>query len=77
VVVDTPILDEIIQKLKSLPDNLQRQVLTFVKALQVSSIQGTPGNQLVSFAGKIPCDDLSAMKQAIETDCEQVDSSEW
>ena len=75
--MDTPILSEIAKKIKSLPDNLQRQVLIFVDALQVSFMRGTPGKLLLEFAGTISPDDLSLMKQAIESGCEQVDSSEW
>ena len=75
--MDTPVLNEIVKKIKSLPDNLQRQVLIFVDALQISAMRGTKGNVLLEFAGTIPLDDLSSMKQAIESGCEQVDGSEW
>jgi hypothetical protein len=75
--MDTHILSEIAKKIKSLPDNLQRQVLIFVDALQVSSMRGTQGKLLLEFAGTISLDDLSLMGQAIESGCEQVDSSEW
>lgn len=75
--MDTPVLDEIVQKIKSLPDNLQRQVLIFVDALHISTMRGTKGKLLLEFAGTISQDDLSAMKQAIESGCEQVDGSEW
>ena len=72
--MDTPVLNEIVKKIKSLPDNLQRQVLIFVDALQVSSLKGTRGKLLLKFAGTIPSDDLIIMKQAIEAGCEQIDS---
>jgi len=75
--MDTPIFNEITKKIKQLPDNLQRQVLIFVDALQVSSTRGTPGKLLLEFAGTISPDDLSLMGQAIESGCEQVDGSEW
>jgi hypothetical protein len=75
--MDTPILNELTKKIKTLPDNLQRQVLIFVDALQVSSSRGTPGKSLLEFAGTISQDDLSAMGHAIESGCEQVDGSEW
>ena len=68
--MDKAILSEITNKIQSLPDHLQRQVLIFVNALQVSSRCGTPGNQLIEFAGTISPDDLSLMSQAIESDCE-------
>jgi hypothetical protein len=74
--MDTVILNEIAKKLKTLPDNLQRQVLIFIDALQVSSVGGTPGKSLLEFAGTISPDDLSVMGQAIEAGCEQVDGSE-
>ena len=75
--METPVLNEIVKKIKSLPDNLQRQVLIFVDALQVSSTRGMPGKSLLKFSGTIPPDDLNAMTQAINAGCEQVDSSEW
>ena len=75
--MDTPILNEITKKIMALPYNLQRQVLIFVDALQVSSMRGTPGKLLLEFADTISPDDLSLMRQAIESGCEQVDGSEW
>ena len=75
--MDKAILSEITNKIQSLPDNLQRQVLIFVDALQMSSRRGTPGKLLIEFAGTISPDDLSLMEQAIESGCEQVDSSDW
>jgi hypothetical protein len=75
--MDKSILNEITNKIKTLPDNLQRQVLIFVDALQVSSMCGTPGKLLLEFAGTISSEDLSIMGQAIESGCEQVDGSEW
>ncbi len=75
--MDTFILDEITKKVKSLPENLQRQVLIFVDALQVSSVRGVSGRMLSEFAGSISQDDLSMMNQAIESGCEQIDGSEW
>jgi hypothetical protein len=75
--MDTIILDEITKKVKAMPDNLQRQVLIFVDALQVSSMRGTQGRALLEFAGTISPDDLSKIGQAIESGCEQVDTGEW
>jgi hypothetical protein len=75
--MDSPILNEITKKIKTLPDNLQRQVLIFVDALQVSSTRGVRGGLLLEFAGTISPDDLLLMGQAIESGCEQVNGSEW
>ena len=75
--MDTPVVIEIVRKLTALPANLQRQVLIFVDALHVSSVQGKPGKQLLQFVGAIPADDLASMRQAIDAGCEQVDANEW
>jgi hypothetical protein len=39
--------------------------------------KGTPGHQLLKFAGTIPPDDLQLMSEAIETDCRKVELNEW
>jgi hypothetical protein len=75
--MDTSVLTEIVKKIKTLPDNLQRQVLIFVDALQISSTRGTSGKSLLEFAGTIPTEDLKIINSAIESGCEQVDGSEW
>lgn len=38
---------------------------------------GTPGEQLLRFAGSIPPDDLQEIREATEQDCERVDINEW
>ena len=68
---------KVIEQLETLPENLQRQVLEFVQALQAFSRRGVPGKQLLQFAGTISLADLELMRQAIEDGCEQVNSSEW
>jgi hypothetical protein len=75
--MDTPVFNEITKKIKLLPENLQRQVLIFVDALQASSKRGAPGKLLLEFSGVITPDDLTLMRQVIESGCEQVDDSEW
>jgi hypothetical protein len=57
---------QIIEQLEILPEDLQRQVLEFVQALQAFPRRGVPGKQLLQFAGAIPLDDLELMRQAIE-----------
>jgi hypothetical protein len=72
-----PLIDEVVEQLKVMPQPLQRQVLEFVRSLAKVEIQGTPGHQLLRFAGSIPSDDLQSMNEAIEQDCGQVDIDEW
>lgn len=72
-----PIIDEVVEQLKVMPQPLQRQVLEFVRSLVKAEVRGTPGQQLLRFAGSIPSDDLQLMREAIEQDCERVNIDEW
>jgi hypothetical protein len=72
-----PIIDEVVEQLKVMPQHLQWQVLEFVRALVKTEVSGTPGKQLLRFAGSIPPEDLQLMQEAIEQDCERVDVNEW
>jgi hypothetical protein len=68
---------QVTKQMSTLPIHLQRQVLDFIHALQLTSQTGISGKQLLRFAGSIPAEDLAQMRQAIEDGCEQVDSNEW
>ncbi|WP_416673968.1 hypothetical protein [Egbenema bharatensis] len=61
-----PTIDEVVEQLKVLPQPVQRQVLEFVRSLVKAEVRGTPGQQLLRFAGSIPFDDLQLMREAIE-----------
>ena len=67
------IVEEVVEQLKVMPEHLQCQVLEFVRELVKAEVQGTPGPDLLRFAGSISPDDLQLMCEAIEQDCEQVD----
>ena len=71
------ITTQVVKQLETLPDNLQRQVLEFVQALQLLAQRGVSGKQLLELAGTIQSDDLELMCEAIEAECERVDSDEW
>ena len=71
------IIDEVVEQLKVMPQSLQRRVLEFVRALIKVEVRGTPGQNLLRFAGSIPPDDLQLMREAIEQDCERIDVNEW
>lgn len=75
--MNIPIIEEVVEQLKVMPQHLQWQVLEFVRALVKAEVQGTPGQQLLRFAGSIPSDDLQLMREAIEQDCERIDIDEW
>ena len=75
--MSSTVKDQLIEQFEALPENLQRQVLAYVRALQVLAPHGVPGEHLLQFGGTIPLDDLKRMQQVIEDGCEQVDLSEW
>ena len=75
--MNIPIIDEVVEQLKVMPQPLQKQVLEFVRSLVKAEVRGTPGQQLLHFAGSVPSDDLQLMREAIEQDCERVDIGEW
>jgi len=70
-------ISEIVEQLRALPDDKQREVLRFVRRLKASTPSGVPGKQLLRFAGTIPQSDLQAMREVIEAGCEQVDQYDW
>lgn len=71
------IINEVIEQLKAMPQDLQWQVLEFARLLTKSQVRGTPGQELLRFAGSIPPDDIQLMGEAIKQSCEQVDINEW
>lgn len=64
-------------QLEQLPPEQQRQVLEFARSLAAAHVRGVQGSTLLRFAGAIGPDDLKAMNQAINDDCEQVNTNEW
>jgi hypothetical protein len=62
---------EIINKLERLNPEEQRSVLELMQSFQK---KGTPGKDLLSFAGSIPKSDLEEIEKTIEQDCEKINS---
>ena len=71
------ITTQVVEQLEGLPEDLQRQVLEFVQALQLLARRSVSGKQLLRFSGTIPSDDLELMRKAIEDECERIDLGEW
>jgi hypothetical protein len=42
-----PIIDEVVEQLKVMPQHLQWQVLEFARSLVKAEMRGTPGQQLL------------------------------
>ncbi len=75
--LDQLIEKEIVAQLGKLPLEKQQQVLHFARALAVARPLGVAGKELLRFGGVIEPDDLRAITQAINEDCEKVNLNEW
>jgi hypothetical protein len=75
--MDNSVISNVVVRMEMLPSDLQQLVLDFVQTLQASTQKGVPGRQLLQFAGAIPADDLTRMRQAVVSACEQVQLNEW
>lgn len=71
------VIPAVIEQMLNLPGNAQRKVLEFLHTLRAPAQRGTPGKQLLQYAGLVQPDALAQMQQAIESGCEQVDADEW
>ncbi len=71
--VNQNIMAEVMEQINSLPYEMQKQVLNFIKELKHPKKNGIPGKDLLRFAGSIPLEDLKMLSEAIERDCGRVD----
>ena len=54
-----------------------QQLKKTLSAAKTLTQEGTPGKNLLKFAGTIPLEDLEIMRETIKAGCEQVDLNEW
>ena len=74
-IVTKTVKDEIIEQVDRLDPPHQRKVLDFARRLNEPT--GTPGRDLMRFAGCIDLVDLEVMSRAIEEGCEKIDPNAW
>jgi hypothetical protein len=65
------IIEKVIDQLNDMPREMQWRVLEFTRALNNSTPRGIPGQQLLSFAGVIPQDDVRVMNEVLERNFER------
>ncbi len=73
--MSTTTRDRIIEQVDRLDDTQRQQVLDFARRL--TAPEGTPGRDLLRFAGAVDPADLEVMSKAIQQACEQVDPNAW
>ena len=75
--MDTLLREELLKEMEQLSRAMQRRVLDYARALAESTPQGTPGNELLQFAGIMTPSEADEFLRGIEEDCERVDPNEW
>ena len=68
---------EIEKQLETMPEQTQKQVLSYVKSMPSPKPKGIPGKDLLHFAGTLSDEDAAEMIKAIEEGCERIDENEW
>jgi len=74
---DTSVQNELLKQMEQLPARMQRRVLDYARALAESTPEGTPGDELLKFAGIMTPSEADEFLRGIEEDCERVDPNEW
>jgi hypothetical protein len=75
--LDSAIQNDLLKEVEQLPPPLQRKVVDFAHSLAQARPRGTPGRQLLEFAGILSPEEAKAMMDAIEEDCERIDANDW
>jgi hypothetical protein len=75
--VDSSLRDELLKEMEQLPPAMQRRVLDYARAMAESTPQGTPGRDLLKFAGIMTPTEADEFLRSIEEDCERVDPNDW
>ena len=71
------IRQEIAKQVELLRPAMQEQVLRFVVSLTHVTPPGTPGVDLLQFAGSLDPISSREMREVIESECERVDADQW
>jgi hypothetical protein len=75
--VDTLVQNELLKQMEQLPVAMQHQVLDFARSLVKPTPKGTPGRELLRFAGIMTPEEGKDFLRSIEEDCERIDPNEW
>ena len=65
------------KELAALTPEQQSDVMRFIQSIKQDAPKGTPGAEILKYAGSISHEDIEAMKAAIKEGCEQVDPDGW
>ena len=69
--------EALVRELNKLPPSQQERVLRFAASLSAAKPIGATGASLRRFAGTLDAESARQMTEAIEEECERVDSGDW
>ena len=75
--LDAGVQSDLLKEVERLSPPLQRKVISYAHSLAQPRPRGTPGRQLLKYAGILSPEEAKAMMDAIEEGCERIDPSEW
>ena len=75
--IEDKIKIELLERMDKLSPTMQKRVVEYVQSLAESSPQGTSGAEFLKLAGTMTPEEAKEFLQAIEEDCERIDSDEW
>jgi hypothetical protein len=75
--IDSSLQNELIKEVEQLPPALQRKVVEYAHSLKSTTPEGTPGRELLRFAGIMSKEDAEEMMKIIEEGCEQINYEGW
>jgi len=77
--VDSNLRLQLLEELERLPTMLQARVLEFARTLSEAPEPpaGTPGTEVLRFAGSLSDEDAAEMLAAINEDCARIDPRDW
>lgn len=75
--IDTAIQNALLKEVEQLAPPLQQKVVDYAHALVQPRPRGTPGKELLEFAGILSPKEAKEMMDAIKEGCERIDPNEW
>ena len=75
--VDTFVQAELLKQLEQLPVAMQHRVLIYARSLAKPLPRGTPGRELLRFAGIMTPEEGEEFLRGIEEDCERIEPNGW
>jgi hypothetical protein len=74
--MDSSLREELLHEMEQLSPSLQRRVLAYARTIADSTPEGTPGKDLLEFAGIMSPEEADEFLRGIEEGCERLDGTQ-